>query len=675
MNRRERRAGGSLSAAAPAIEAAALHRDARLAAEAGRGEEALALMKRAVARDGRQPELWSDFGQLLEQAGRLEEALAALRRAAALAPSVAAAHSNLGFVLRRLARAAAAVDSFRKAVSLAPDHPPAHHNLGMALEEVGGHEEARACYQRALALDPGFAHAHLALGHALEAAGDVAAALGHFRRAVERAPDLPVAHLSLGNGLAAANQLGEAEQAFRRALELRPRYAEAQHNLANTLHEQGRLDEALAEYDRALAAKPDHIEAEMHRVTLFLYRPDVGLAEQRRAADACAAHIAAGIRTLPQRRGTGDAMPRLGFLSGDFRTHPAGILVLPTLEALARAGHRFACYSTSRRADATTVRFRAAAGEWRDVAGLADAAVADRIRSDRIDLLFDLSGFTAGHRLAALAAKPAPVQIAWAGYPGTTGLAAIDYLLADAHQVPAGAERFYSEAVIRLPHSYVCHAPPAEAPDLAARGPGPILFGSFNALKKITEPVLEAWARILAALPESRLLVKATALDCPATRQGFAERLAARGIGGERLLLQGASSRSAHLAAMGAVDIVLDSFPYSGGVTTLECLWMGLPVVTLPGDSFASRHSLGYLATVGLGELVAGSAGAYVDLALALARDADRLAALRGGMRARLSAAPLCDIERFCRSFEQACREAWARHRAGEPPRSFSVQA
>jgi predicted O-linked N-acetylglucosamine transferase (SPINDLY family) len=412
----------------------------------------------------------------------------------------------------------------------------------------------------------------------------------------------------------------------------------------------------------------------MHRVTLFLYRPDVGLAEQRRAADACAGHIAAGIRTLPARRGASDAMPRLGFLSGDFRTHPAGILVLPTLEALARAGHRFVCYSTSRRADAMTARFRAAASEWRDSAGLADAAVADRIRTDRIDLLFDLSGFTAGQRLAVLAAKPAPVQISWAGYPGTTGLAAIDYLLADAHQLPDEAERFYSEAVIRLPHSYVCHEPPAEAPALAARGPGPILFGSFNALKKITEPALDAWASILASLPESRLLVKATALDCPATRQRFAERLAARGIGGERLLLRGGSSRAAHLAAMGSADIGLDSFPYSGGVTTLECLWMGLPVITMPGESFASRHSLGYLATVGLGELRADSVGSYVDRALALARDADRLGALRAGLRSRLLASPLCDVGQFARHFERACREAWARHRAGAPPGSFSIE-
>jgi protein O-GlcNAc transferase len=246
-------------------------------------------------------------------------------------------------------------------------------------------------------------------------------------------------------------------------------------------------------------------------------------------------------------------------------------------------------------------------------------------------------------------------------------------VLAERHPLPGGAERFYRDAITRLPYRFVCHDPPAVAPAPGARPPGPVVFGSFNALKKITPAAIEAWARILAAVPDSRLLVKATALACEATQRRFRQSFAGHGIGEERLVLQGGSSRAAHLEAMASADIVLDSFPYSGGVTTLECLWMGLPVITLPGESFASRHSAGYLATTGLTELVAESPDAYVALAAALAGDRARLAGLRSGMRSRLLASPLCDPGRFLGHFEEACRRAWASHLAGAPPHSFSV--
>jgi predicted O-linked N-acetylglucosamine transferase (SPINDLY family) len=320
------------------------------------------------------------------------------------------------------------------------------------------------------------------------------------------------------------------------------------------------------------------------------------------------------------------------------------------------------CYSDRAAKDDVTARFQAVAALWRDVASWSDDRLAEQIRADRIDILFDLAGHTAKNRLLAFARRPAPIQITWAGYVGTTGLAAMDYILADRHEIPPEAEAHYREKVLRMPDGYICYDPPAYAPavtDLPALRRGYVTFGSFNNPAKLSTPILELWAKVLQRLPTARLLLKYKGMDNPALGERVRAILAGQGVEAERLELQGDSPHADLLAQYNTVDIALDTFPYNGGLTTCEALWMGAPVITLPGETFASRHSLSHLSGVGLTEMVACDQGDYVGLAVALAQDLPRLAALRAGLRPRMAASPLCDGPRFATNLLALLRAAW----------------
>jgi protein O-GlcNAc transferase len=281
---------------------------------------------------------------------------------------------------------------------------------------------------------------------------------------------------------------------------------------------------------------------------------------------------------------------------------------------------------------------------------MSDQQLAEQIRADRIDILFDLAGHTAGNRLLVFARKPARIQISWIGYEGTTGLEAMDYLLADHLMIPLGSERRYRERVLRMPDGYLCYDPPETAPPVEpppALNNGFTTFGSFNNPAKITAEVVEVWATILRAAPSAHLLMKYRGLGDQAVRRRFLDLFVAQGVAPERLDMRPWSSYSDYLATYRDVDVALDPFPFSGSATTCESLWMGVPVITSPGDTFAGRHSLSHLTSVGLTETIALDLDTYVDLAVALAGDPARLTVLRSGLRERMAASPLCDGKRF----------------------------
>ena len=367
--------------------------------------------------------------------------------------------------------------------------------------------------------------------------------------------------------------------------------------------------------------------------------------------------------------------PKLGFVSGDFREHVVGRLTIPVLEALSRAGHAFVCYSNHPIEDGLSARFKAAAA-WRPIHGLDDDAAVKRIRADGIDILFDLSGYTADNRLLLFARKPAPLQITWLGYPATTGMAAMDYLLADPALVPAEADHHYREKIIRLPAGYHLYRPLPDAPEV---GPPPferedaVTFGSFNGVQKLARPAIECWSRILRSVPGSRLVLKAPGFNDPVTCRRYREMLREHGIDDRRLSFIGRTPPAEHLAAMSAVDVALDSFPYTGGATTVDALWMGAPVVALAGETMGSRLSAGYLSAIGLSELIARNMDHYVELAVGLAREPARLVALRHDLRQRMAASPLCDEAFFTRHLEQACQTIWTRHCLSAPPVSIET--
>ncbi|HEY0834275.1 MAG TPA: hypothetical protein VGE72_10250, partial [Azospirillum sp.] len=452
-----------------------------------------------------------------------------------------------------------------------------------------------------------------------------------------------------------------------RALALDPALAGAMIDRASALLDDGRIAAAIAECRRALAVAPDNADCHSNLLLTLQYSPDHTaadlLAEHRawneRHGRPRAVHIARHANPPdPERR------LRVGYVSADLGYHPVGYFLAPVLPAHDRRAVEVFCYS-AKREDGLTRRLRAAADHWRPIHGLDEAAVAAMIAADGIDILVDLAGHTGGNRLTVFARKPAPVQATWAGYVGTTGLSAMDALIADARHMPPGTEPTAVERVVRLPDGYVCVLPREGAPDvgpLPALANGHVTFGCFNNRVKLSAPTLALWARLLNRLPTARLLLKTHQFDDPRVCAHLLAEFAGLGGDAARVDLSGRAEHADLPGWYNRVDVALDPFPYSGGLTTLEALWMGVPVVTLGGgDRFCSRHSAGHLTVAGLERCIAPDADAYVDRAAGLAGDLPGLAALRSGLRARMAASPLCDGERFARNLETVYREMWRR--------------
>ena len=459
----------------------------------------------------------------------------------------------------------------------------------------------------------------------------------------------------------------EAEAAYRRAIELKPDYAEAHINLGNALKDQGRLAEAEAMYRRAIDLKPDFAKAHSALLLLLNYRPATDPSALYRAhrewRDRYARHLERPARPYDNTRDP-ERRLRVGYVSPDFRTHSVSFFFEPLLAAHDRAAVELFCYAEVKHPDDTTSRLKTLADYWRSTLGLTDDGVGDLGRADGMDVLVDLAGHTGDNRLLVFARKPAPVQVTWLGYPSTTGLSTIDCRLTDAIADPEeGSGACHSETLVRLPGGFLCYKAPEVAPEvspLPARTTGFVTFGSFNNSSKVTPEVVAVWARIMRRIPGSHLLLKSRQFADATTRQRYVKLFVGYGIDAPRIrLLPNAPSLEKHLGTYSRVDIALDTFPYNGTTTTCEALWMGVPVITLRGDRHAGRVGASLLARVGLAELIAENEEAYVETAVSLAGDRGRLEALRTGLRARMSASPLCDPAGFARQVEAAYREMW----------------
>jgi protein O-GlcNAc transferase len=646
----------------------------------GHLDEAAACCRRALELRPDYAEAQSDLGVVLKEQGKLDEAAACWRRAVALKPDYCLAHCNLGVALKAQGKLDEAIVCYRRALDLNPDYAEAHNNLGVVFNNQGKLNDAIACCRRAVELKPNYADAHNNLGVALHEQGQLGEAVVSFCRAIKCKPGYFVAYNNLGNAFKDLGQLEEATACGRRALELMPDYVEAHNNLGNVLKDQGRADEAVACFRRALELKPDFAMA--HSNLLFALQYCHG-ATPTALAEAHAEYDRRHAAPLKERGPGCSELPvypssliphpssfishpsprplRLGFVSPDLGQHPVGYFLVRVLENLDPDEHATICYSDGSFSDNISQRLQAAASEWRNVRTMSDERLAEQIRVDRTDILFDLAGHTAHNRLLVFARRPAPIQITWAGYVGTTGLAAMDYLLADRYHVPIGAERHYREQVLRMPDGYICYDPPADAPAvnaLPALDRGHVTFGCFNNPAKITSHVIGAWARILGRLPDSRLVLKFKGWNDPGVVRRYTEMFVAHGIDLGRLKFLGYSPHEELLAEYNRIDLALDPFPYCGGLTTCEALWMGVPVVTFPGETFAGRHSLSHLSNVGLTETIAQDLAEYEELAVSLAGDMPRLAALRAGLRERVVASPLCDGKRFANNLAAILRDA-----------------
>jgi predicted O-linked N-acetylglucosamine transferase (SPINDLY family) len=373
------------------------------------------------------------------------------------------------------------------------------------------------------------------------------------------------------------------------------------------------------------------------------------------------------IRRLDPVKPTRDTQRRLrvGYLSPDFREHSVASFIEPVLKHHDRSQFEVCCYSYLPTPDETTRRIKAAVDVWRDIDKLSDEETARLIREDRIDILIDLSGHTGNNRLGVFAAKPAPVQMTWLGYPNTTGLSAIDYRITDGVADPAGEDAHYSEKLLRLDGCFLCYQPDPNTPEvvpLPASANGHVTFGSFNNFSKINPGVLQLWAEVLKQVPGSRLLLKCPALTDATVQARVSAALQALGIGAERVDLLGHTrTRQEHLVLYAGVDIALDTFPYNGTTTTCEALWMGVPVLSLVGKHHAGRVGATLLNAVGLEDWLASNPEAFVSLAQARAADVSGLARLRGALRGQIAASSLCDAAGFVRRLEVAMQQAWVK--------------
>ncbi|WKZ12433.1 MAG: tetratricopeptide repeat protein [Gammaproteobacteria bacterium] len=556
-----------------------------------------------------------------------------------------------------------------------PDHADAHHVLGLVALRRGDGARAVEEINKAIASNPSQPDFYTSLGLAHYGFGRVAEATSRFRQSLELRPRDAGTLNNLGVCYKEQDQYSEAADAFREAIALDPGQFAARMNLSSTLTLQGDLDGALAALREAIALKPAFAAGYSNLLAALNYGAE-GSPEDlhREALEFERRYAAALLPAAPQFANTPDParVLKIGYVSPDFREHSVAHFISGLLSAHHRDRVAVYGYAEVRRPDDRTRQLQAGADQWRTIAGKSDEAVAAMIREDGIDVLVDLAGHTANNRLLVFARKPAPVQVTWLGYPGTTGLRAMDYRLTDAIADPPGeSDRLHTEKLIRLPRGFLCYQTAQPLPEVApppCLAHGHVTFGSFNALLKVTPQVVRVWARILQQVPDSRLLLKSQGLTDPPTRVRLVRAFRELGVDTDRVELLGVMpAREAHLGLYARVDIALDPFPYNGTTTTCEALWMGVPVITLCGNRHAGRVGASLLGQVGLAELVAADEAAYVGLAETLATDRQRLAVLRGTLRPRLQGSALMDLPGFTTALEQAYREMWTQwcHRAG----------
>jgi predicted O-linked N-acetylglucosamine transferase (SPINDLY family) len=605
--------------------ALALHRE-------GRREDAEPLYRKVISRNAQHHRALFGLSVVLFETGRLEEASRYLERAVAAEPHEPKYLTNLGEAYRRQGKLDLAAGALERVLADRPDFAEARQNLAVVLIDAGRYAEALRELERVVAERPGDARSYVSLAWVLLRLRRLDEAAARARRAIELAPELASAHRFLGDALDELGDKSAAIASYRRSVELNPADFAAHSNLIMSMLTDPSFDQA------ALGAEA-RAWAKRHAEPFRKYaRPHSN-------------------RKEPERR------LRVGYVSPDFRAHAVQQFLVPLLEHHDSSAVELFLYSAVERPDAETEWYRAFAGDhFRDIRGLDDPSAAELVRQDGIDVLVDLALHGAGHRLRLFACKPAPVQITWLGYAGTTGLDTIDYRITDRYFDPAHVDLgVYSEESLFLPESFWCYeALETDLPvsPLPALTNGVVTFGCLNSPRKLHARALSLWAKVLSALPGSRLFLY---VEEPA-RQAALRTLAQGGVGAERVEFGGRVSRREYLERHLRIDIALDTFPFAGGTTSLDAVWMGVPVVTLSGGPTLQRAGVCIALNLGLPELVANSEDEFIVKASELARDIERLSRLRGELRHRLATSPFGDAARFARNLEAAYRTAWRRH-------------
>jgi len=666
--------------------------------ELGRFEEALASYGKAILTKPEGADAFNNRGVALKDLGRLEEALASYDMAIAFNPDFIAAYLNRGVALQKSGLCSQALASFDRVISLQWDLAVAWCNRGAALEGLRRPDEALAsyaralainpcqldalnnranacqrllrfedalcCYNRALAIVPDLADALNNRGVTLREMGRVEEALLSFRKAVVCNPEYAAGYGNLGLALKGLRRFDEALACYAKAIVLDPLFSEAHNNQGVALQDLKRFDEAMESFQNAITCAGDNVHA--HSNLLFTMNYVDSLSVDARVEEA--RRFGASVGSKADQTFTSWLCPhqggrlRIGFVSGDFRSHPVGYFLEGLLSKIDQERFDLFAYSTIPAQDDLTQRLKRHVPVWRSLIGASDADAAKRVHADGLHVLIDLAGHTAGNRLAVFAHRPAPVQASWLGYFATTGVAEIDFFIGDPHVAPAAEEAHFVERIIRLPETYFCFTPPRSevmVGPLPALANGHVTFGCFNNLAKLNARVVSLWAEVLKAVEGSRLLLKSGQLGDPAIVQSTISLFAAAGVAPDRLRMEGPSNRTEYFEAFNQVDMALDPFPFPGGTTSVEGLWMGVPVITLRGDRFIAHNGETIAQNAGQAAWIAQDEADYIRKAVTFSSDLAALAKLRRGLREQVLGAPLFASERFARHFEALMVDMW----------------
>jgi protein O-GlcNAc transferase len=634
----------------------------------GRAAAAAAAYRRALLAHPDDAAVMANLGTALRELGALPEAIERLRAAAALQPAVASHWINLGMALCQAHDFVAAEPLLRRALELDPANAGAAFNLGLSLNGLGRAVEAVEHYRLAIALRPGYTDAQINLGNALADVGDFAAALAAYEAASRGKPDSVASLNNAGCLLRTLGRIDEAERTLLAALTLDPDAAAVYDNLGNVYKDSGRLDRAIDSYRRSLELEPGSAATHSNLAYALCFQstePQPILAECTRWAARFAAPL------VPRAAHANDLRAgrrlRIGYVSADFRDHCQSLFTLPLLSQHDHAEFEVFCYSGVKRPDHLSKRIAALADVWCDIRKLDDEALCARIRADRIDILVDLTMHMADGRPLVFARKPAPVQIAWLAYPGTTGISAIDYRLSDPRLDPPGTDGDYSERTIRLPDTFWCYDPLTESPlpnALPALTRGGLTLGCLNNPCKLTDHTLRLWSAVYQRLRGARFLLLAPPGNA---RRSLLQRFSAHGVPEAGIDFCEFRPRQEYLQHYHDIDLGLDTFPYNGHTTSFDSLWMGVPVVTRVGNTCVGRAGVSQLHHLRLLELAARTDEEFVEAAVALGGDRARLGRLRGELRGRLEASPLMDATRFTRHMEDVYRSVWHSYRSTQP--------
>ena len=640
----------------------------------GRDDEAATLCDELLDRHREHARLLHLKGVLALRAGAPEAAKQLIGRAIAQDPSSHLYRFNLGNALTATLEHSAAIAAFDQAVHLKPDHVPGWFNLGKAQLALNRVDEAIHSFGQLDRILPNDAATLVELGFAwYRKAGNTRLA-ADYRRAIDildtvlALSDLTPtqknnALLFSGDALDNCRQHTEALSRFRTVLQHDPDNLDAIVKCANSLNQLGRIGEALPYYQRVTVLQPDQMPAYSSIVSAADYLPQMSAAETTRQRFALATKLSTPLRrtSWPNSRSV-ERRLRVGYVSPNLRTHVAMYLFEAVLRLHDRRQFEWFVYDATPDRDQKSAALRALVANWREIDTQPVTQLPAMIEADQIDILVDLAGHTSNNRLMAFAFKPAPVQVSWLAYPGSTGMKEIDYLISDPDTTPPHLAHHASEAVWRLPHTRFSYEPPATcATPAMPPAEQPVTFACFNNISKLNPVVFSLWRRILDSMPDARLLIKSAALDDAGGRDQLTADLRTAGIGAERVELRGVTSYLENFSNYNNVHIALDPFPFCGGLTSLDALWMGVPVVTLEQELMAGRQTLAFLHNIGHPELVASTPDDYVRIAVELARNPAAIANYRTSLRDAMRASPLLDHASLTRNLEAAYRAMWQR--------------